>query len=348
MAQDKKRKIYKYYIALALFLVAASFGAGQYLDYYIMRSGPLKETKTIIITPGESLGLISSKLVQEGILREKISFKLLVWLRGEAAALKSGEYEFPPAISLRDVIDVIRSGQVKIHKFTLVEGWTSQKVVYELNKAYGLKGHIESLPPEGSLLPQTYHYQYGDARQHLLQRMQTSMEQLLEQLWQQRPSLFPLASKADLVILASIVEKETGIKEERPLVASVFLNRLQQGMKLQSDPTVIYGLAAHHEGLGRPLTSEDLKQFTPYNTYLHKGLPPTPIANPGLASLKAVLFPAPTNYLYFVANGTGGHTFTASWPEHSRNVQYWRKIRKTQALLGKEGKTIYLPLRSSN
>ncbi len=196
--------------------------------------------------------------------------------------------------------------------------------------AEGLSGETGPVPPEGSLLPETYHYSWNDDRAALVERMQTGMEVVLAELWPERAEGLPINTPEEAVILASIVEKETGVAEERPLVASVFVNRLKRGMRLQSDPTVVYGLTNGQRPLGRTLTFRDLDRPSPYNTYTNGGLPPGPIANPGRAALEAVLHPAESRYLYFVADGTGGHAFAKTLVEHNRNVAKWRKIQRQQ------------------
>ncbi|HSR71798.1 MAG TPA: endolytic transglycosylase MltG, partial [Kiloniellales bacterium] len=208
---------------------------------------------------------------------------------------------------------------------------TSQEAVTLIEQAEYLDGEIETVPPEGSLLPETYHYSRGDRREAVLERMRAALTDALAELWPRRVEGLPLSSPREAVILASIVEKETGLAEERPMIASVFYNRLRGGMRLQSDPTVVYGLAGGSGALGRPLTRADLQTPTPFNTYLIDGLPPEPISNPGRAAIEAVLQPAETEYLYFVADGNGGHRFAETLAEHNRNVAEWRRAREGDA-----------------
>ncbi len=214
---------------------------------------------------------------------------------------------------------------------TLAEGLTSHEIVALVEQAEALEGAVEAVPSEGSLLPETYHYARGDRRGDLVVRMSRARDELLRVLWPGRAPNLPVATPEHAVVLASIVEKETGVAGERPLVASVFVNRLQKGMRLQSDPTVVYGLTGGTGPLGRALTRKDLQAPSPNNTYLNRGLPPGPIANPGRAALEAVLNPAQTAFLYFVADGSGGHAFAKTLAEHNRNVAKWRKFQKQNA-----------------
>jgi UPF0755 protein len=227
-------------------------------------------------------------------------------------------------------MDVLRAGKPFTRRLTLPEGLTSAEAVVLINGAEALDGDAGETPVEGSLLPETYHYVRGDLRTELVRRMQRSLDETIDELWPRRAEDLPLADKREAIILASIVEKETGIPEERPRVASVFVNRLRAGMRLQSDPTVAYGISGGSGPLGRALTRQDLQTPSPYNTYLNDGLPPGPISNPGRAAIEAVLNPADTKFLYFVASGNGGHAFAKTLEEHNRNVEQWRKLRQEQ------------------
>jgi UPF0755 protein len=225
---------------------------------------------------------------------------------------------------MQDVLALLTSGRFLTYKVTIPEGWTSQMVVAKLEEQKELDGPLAATPAEGTIMPDTYIYRRGLTRQKMLEDMQTANTKMIDELWAKRPADTILKSKEELVTLASIVEKETGVAEERPQVASVFINRLKQGIRLQSDPTIIYGIVGGKGRLERPLTRSDIDTETPYNTYKIPALPPGPIANPGRAALEAVLNPDKTPYLYFVANGTGGHAFAATLDEHNANVKKWR------------------------
>jgi UPF0755 protein len=245
-------------------------------------------------------------------------------LRG--ANLKPGEYKFLPGMTMREVLALLNSGRVLTYKVTIPEGWTTQMAFARIGEDPVLTGPLPELPPEGSIMADTFIFPRGTTRQDIVSQMVEAQTELLEKLWAARPANFMLKTKAELVTLASIVEKETAKSDERPLVASVFLNRLKQGMRLQSDPTIIYGLVGGTGKLDRPITRADIDMQTPYNTYQIDGLPPGPIGNPGKAALEAVLNPAHAQYLYFVADGTGGHSFASTLEEHNSNVAKWRQV----------------------
>jgi UPF0755 protein len=282
------------------------------------------------VPAGAGVDTIAVTLEEAGVISDPLIFQIGVRLFGETRNLKAGEYQFPAAVSMRDAVGILVEGKTVVRRLTLPEGVLSAEAVNLLEKAEGLVGTIEAVPSEGSLLPETYYYQRGDDRAMLVERMRTSMDGLMAELWPQRNPNLPLQTPEEAIILASIVEKETGVAEERPVVASVFVNRLAKGMRLQSDPTVVYGITDGDGPLGRPLTRKDLDTETPYNTYQIEGLPPGPIANPGRDAIMAVLNPAQTEFFYFVADGSGGHAFAATLQEHNQNVARWRKLR-TQA-----------------
>lgn len=286
--------------------------------------GPLPVSSPIVIPSGTGLEGIAASLKRAGAIRHDFVFVIGARVAQKARSLKAGEYLIPASSSPRQVMDILASGKTVVRRLTIPEGLTAADVMNRLELAEGLTGTAGD-PVEGSLLPETYHFSYGDSRQDLIRRMQASMSETVARLWGTRSSGLPIKSPEEAVILASIVERETGIPQERGLVAGVFVNRLKRGMRLQSDPTVAYGIAP--TGLDRPLTRADLRRPTPYNTYVIKGLPPTPIANPGVDAIRAVMNPVQTDYLYFVADGTGGHAFARTLAEHNRNVRKWRKIR---------------------
>jgi UPF0755 protein len=242
--------------------------------------------------------------------------------------LKPGEYEFRKNASLRDVIGTIVEGKVVQHAVTIPEGLTSEQIVARLSDNDIFTGTVREMPREGTLLPETYKFPRGTTREQVIQRMQQSQKRVLAEIWERRNTDIPVKTPEQLVTLASIVEKETGKADERSRVAAVFVNRLRQKMKLQSDPTIIYGLAGGKGTLGRPIKRSEIMQPSPYNTYVVDGLPPGPIANPGRASLEATANPARTRDLFFVADGTGGHSFTETYDQHQKNVAKLRSMEK--------------------
>ncbi|NKB48551.1 MAG: endolytic transglycosylase MltG [Alphaproteobacteria bacterium] len=293
--------------------------------------GPLTEGVVLVIPRGASVRSIGALLESEGVIDDATLFSWGVRALGGERPLKAGEYAFPAQISARGAMALLQSGKIVERRLTVPEGLTTLQVLAAVGAADGLAGE---LPPadkfaEGSLLPETYQYLRGETRDAFLTRLQTAMAETLDQLWRGRsPDASPLKSPQEALILASIVERETGLAAERPRVAAVFLNRLRRGMRLQSDPTVVYGLSNGTGTIGRPITKTDLATDHPYNTYVHAGLPPGPIANPGRASLAAVLQPIKSKDLYFVADGTGGHAFARTLEEHNRNVAKWRRIER--------------------
>lgn len=284
---------------------------------------------TVVLRRGASVSEIAGALESGGAIRSSSLFLTAAQFTGAARRLKAGEYEFPSRASLSRVLAMVRDGKVVRHQVTVPEGVTSDMVVEILQRSPVLVGDVPT-PPEGAVLPETYQVERGEDRASVLQRMMDDRDKLLNRLWAERQAGLPFASKDEAVTLASIVEKETGIASERPRVAAVFVNRLRTGMRLGSDPTIIYGLTRGRP-LGRGILLSELQRQTPYNTYLIDGLPPTPIANPGREALAAVLNPPKTDELYFVADGTGGHVFAKTLEEHERNVVQWRRIERDRA-----------------
>jgi len=244
--------------------------------------------------------------------------------------LKSGEYLFPKHASVRDVVETMVEGKVVQHLITIPEGLTSEQIVARLLDSDVLAGNIKDIPREGTLLPESYRFPRGTTRELVIQRMQQAQRRVLQEIWDRRTPDLPIRTPEQLVILASIIEKETSKPEERTRVASVFTNRLKQRKRLESDPTIIYGLVGGKGTLGHPITKSEKEQATPYNTYMIDGLPPGPIGNPGRASLEAAANPARTKEIYFVADGIGGHVFSESYDQHLKNVARLRVIEHTQ------------------
>ncbi|MFV2035241.1 MAG: endolytic transglycosylase MltG, partial [Halocynthiibacter sp.] len=274
----------------------------------------------------------TAELERQGVIDDANIFVVGVIVNGKKGAMKAGEYAIPAGASMARVMAILSEGKAIQFKVTIAEGLTSAQVVEILNAREDLTGAIKKIPEEGSLLPETYSYPRRTPRQEIINQMMRAQATVLEDLWASRAPGLPLKTPREAVILASIVEKETGKSGERRQVASVFVNRLKRNMRLQSDPTIIYGITGGKALLDRPIFQSDIDKPTPYNTYQINGLPPTPIANPGRAALEATLDPASTNYLFFVADGTGGHAFAVTLAEHTSNVARWRQIERRDRL----------------
>lgn len=305
--------------------LAASFAFAKYM---FDKPGPLNHSDIIAIPKGEGLSAIANRLERKNMIVDKRLFKAAVMYFGVQNKLKAGEYEIPKQSSMRQVIDRLLEGKSILHSLPFPEGMTSQQLVDRMNALETLTGEITEIPAEGSMLPDTYRFTRGMDRTELIKRMQTAQDKFIDKLWNQRQADLPIKTKAEALTLASIVEKETGVAGERPHIAGVFMNRLNQGIRLQSDPTIIYGLVGGVGKLGRGIRRSEIDRHTPYNTYQIDGLPPTPIANPGRAAIEAVLNPKATEDIYFVADGTGGHIFAKTLKEHNANVRNWRQIEK--------------------
>jgi UPF0755 protein len=315
-----------------LIVVSVAVGGALYVGKQRFETpGPLAADKVVIIPRGLGIRDISDLLAREGVIDQPWVFiggVLVLKARGE---LKSGEYQFSKGASLADVVNTIIENKVVQHTLTIPEGLTSEQIVAKLLENDALSGQIKEIPHEGTLLPETYKFTRGMARAQIIQRMQQAHLHLVQEIWEHRMADLPVKTPEQLVTLASIVEKETGKPDERSRVASVFVNRLKTRMRLQSDPTIIYGLTGGKGSLGHPLMKSEIDQPTPYNTYQIDGLPPGPIANPGRASLEAAANPARTKDLYFVADGTGGHVFSETYDQHQKNVARLRAIEKNTA-----------------
>ncbi len=292
--------------------------------------GPLSQNRIVNIPHGSGLRDIADVLAQQGVIDQPWVFIGGVLVLKAREDLKAGEYQFKAHASLRDVVETMVEGKVVTHQVSVPEGLTSQQIVARLMEDDVLTGSIKEIPREGSLLPDTYNFTRGVTREQMLQRMQQAQQHLVKEIWDHRSPDLPFKTPDQLVILASMVEKETGKTDERTRVAAVFVNRLKQKMRLQSDPTIIYGLVGGKGTLGRPIMKSEIDHPTPYNTYQIDGLPPGPIANPGRASLEAAANPARTRELYFVADGTGGHVFAETYEQHQKNVARLRLIESDQ------------------
>ncbi|WEX07624.1 endolytic transglycosylase MltG [Chelativorans sp. AA-79] len=292
--------------------------------------GPSTTTETVMIKPNTGVREIARTLESEGLISDARVFLLGLRVHGADSRLKAGEYEIKAGASMREIMELLESGKSVLYSLTIPEGLTVAQVFDRIAGTEELSGELpEELPPEGSLAADTLRFTRGLSRTEVVERLQADQEELVKGIWERRAEDLPLDDINEFVTLASIVEKETGRADERSRVAAVFLNRLKRGMRLQSDPTVIYGLfGGEGKPSGRPIYRSDLDKKTPYNTYLVDGLPPTPIANPGRAALEAVANPSRTDELYFVADGNGGHVFATSLDEHNENVARWRKIER--------------------
>lgn len=315
--------------AIFTVLIVISIAVGVALFFGKQRfdaAGPLAEDKVVNIPRGLGIRDIADILQREGVIDQPYIFMggvVALKARGE---LKYGEYQFSKHASIADVVDTIIEGKVVQHAFTVPEGLTSEQIVARLLENTSLTGQIREIPREGTLLPETYRFTRGMTREQIIQRMQQAHRRVLQDVWDHRMPDLPVKTPEQLVTLASIVEKETGRPDERTRVAAVFVNRLKTKMRLQSDPTIIYGLTGGKGSLGRPIQKNEIEQPTPYNTYVIDGLPPGPIANPGRASLEAAANPARTKEIYFVADGGGGHLFSDNYAEHQKNVARLRGI----------------------
>lgn len=324
-----RHSVFFYFI---IFFVCVSLIGGSVFTTYsqFTEEGPLPARKEIVIPKGKTLKTIAKILYDEGVINSPSIFVLGVRASGNAQKLKAGEYSFPPRASAKMVMNIMAGGQTYIRRIVVPEGLTSRQVVSLLDEAVGLVGVVSQIPKNGTLLPETYHYSYGDTKESMLVRMQNAMRRVINEEWPKRAEGLPFDTPEEAITLASIVEKETSIDRERAQVAAVFVNRLNKKMRLQSDPTVIFAVTDGRLDLKRALTYADLRVPHSHNTYVIPGLPAGPIANPGRKSIHAVLHPAQTQDIYFVADGTGGHVFAATYAEHQKNVQAWRQVNKNR------------------
>ena len=320
-----RRRRWPWIVALVLLVPSLLVAAGAGAIWHRYTSpGPLTQARDVLVPRG-GLSAAADALTREGVITDPLLFRLAAMATHKDGELRAGEFAFPPAASPRDVLNILRTARFVQHRLTIPEGLTAKQITAILARGDILAGDVPPIE-EGSLLPQTYAFERAALRASLAARAKAAMDKALADAWAGKAPDLPLANPREALILASIVERETARPEERPHVAAVFLNRLRLGMRLQSDPTVVY---AASDGLGvldHPITRAELDRDSPYNTYRIKGLPPTPIAAPGLASIQAVLHPIASDDLYFVADGTGGHVFARTVEEHNKNVARWRAM----------------------
>jgi UPF0755 protein len=318
-------------LTLIIVLLVVGFGVVTWAQRQYRAPGPLTSEIEIQVERGESLTSVTEKLAEAGAIGNPTLFRVAARYDELDAGLRYGDYRIPAGASMREILELLNRGGNVIRQIVVPEGLTSWQVVELLKQQPELEGEIAEVPPEGSLAPAGYDFQRGEQRQAIIDRMREEQAEILAAAWAARAPDLPLESPEELLTLASIVEKETGVPEERPLVASVFVNRLRQGMRLQTDPSVIYGITGGQGPLGRGIRASELATVTPYNTYAIVGLPPTPIANPGKAAIEAAANPEESDFLYFVADGSGGHAFARTLEEHNANVAAWRRIEAQRA-----------------
>jgi len=330
-------KLFGFLVVLLVLLGLVGGGGWLFAQYVYTREGPEapnRAPRTVIVEPGASVPAITDKLLAAGAIEDGLPFQLAVRLTNSRPRLKAGEYAIESGASLKDIVQQLVEGRVVLHAVTAPEGLTTAMILRTVGEASVLSGNLPAVPPaEGLLLPDTYMVQRGETREAVVDRMIRAQQTLIAELWPQRQEGLPFKTPGEAITLASIVEKETGNASERPEVAAVFVNRLRRGMRLESDPTIIYGINKG-EKLGRPIYQSEIDRRTEWNTYQIDGLPPTPICNPGADSIRAVLNPPVSKALFFVGDGTGGHVFAETYGEHLRNVATYRKVRAENEAAG--------------
>lgn len=307
--------------------IAVFFGV-VVLQRQAAQPGPLATDKVVVVPRGTGTSEMASLLVREGVIEQPFLFETYAFFNRQRGPMKAGEFLFKAHTNIEDAIDTLIEGKAILHAITVPEGLTSEQIMSRLNDNDVLSGEAREIPREGALLPDTYKFERGMTRQQLLNVMQAKQREVLNQIWARRSPDLPIKTPQELVILASVVEKETGRADERTRVAGVFINRLIKRMKLQSDPTIVYGLVGGKGTLGRGILRSEIEKATPYNTYIVEGLPPGPIANPGRAALEAAANPSRTKDIFFVADGSGGHAFAETLEQHQKNVARWRQIER--------------------
>lgn len=312
---------------ILLLVVLAALSYIQIREWTVA-NGPLLNVTNVVIPKGASSRVVAQELLKANVINKPWLFVIMARLNGLDKHLKAGEYQFMPHVSLQDAMDKISRGEVYFRRITIPEGLTSGQIMYIISNYPDLSGEIDIDVKEGEILPETYSFELGASRNSIILQAKSAMKKVQEEAWAVRDTNLPIKDINEMMTLASIIEKETAVAEERPLVASVFVNRLRKGMRLQTDPTVIYALTEGETTFGRSLKRSDLGIDSPYNTYKNHGLPPGPICNPGKDAIYAAVNPETSNYLYFVADGKGGHNFAKSLAEHNQNVRNWIKSRK--------------------
>ncbi len=322
----------------AVFVVLGVVFAGAFFYSAISRPGPSTQDTAFMVESGATGASIAADLQRENLITDPLLFRVANRIFAAGSTLQAGEYQIPAGASVREIVEMMASGDALQHAITFPEGITIAGVMRILEESDVLTGEMPETPPEGSILPDTYHVQRGMTRAALLQQMRDAHDEAVAEIWANRAPNLPLETPEDLVNLASIVERETGIAAERPMVASVFINRLRRPMRLETDPTIIYGVCLRYpdrcvdgrlvnaQGQRRTIRQSEIALDTGYNTYRIDGLPPTPISNPGRAALEATANPAQSDAIFFVADGSGGHIFASTLAEHNANVARWRVI----------------------